>query len=238
MKATLEVLSDQIIPSDELVTSVETEQKLCWSSLFQWNGGIAWESIPSNMGQLELDGSGCSLTVDESTNAHSVYKEIPKEYLKLPLTRLREEILDEAENVQEVSWMHATRWSYLSRRRRSLLLLSSTRKREWCNSILGFARHHQSWIPKYIAGNTAVLPAARNEPDGIPEVIHQLVKSGALVVFDANHDGFTSLQRFPKWCLYRVEVCKESQRSFDKHIKAPVLKLSFNNFSEIAQTRG
>lgn len=55
------------------------------------------------MGQWELDGSGCSLTVDESTNAHSVYKEIPKEYLKLPLTRLREEILDEAENVQEVS---------------------------------------------------------------------------------------------------------------------------------------
>lgn len=45
MKATLEVLFDQIIPSDELATSVETEQKLCWSSLFQWNGGIAWESM-------------------------------------------------------------------------------------------------------------------------------------------------------------------------------------------------
>ena len=71
-------------------------------------GGFSWPKLPSNMGQLELDGSGCSLTVDESTNAHSVYKEIPKEYLKLPLTRLREEILDEAENVQEVSWMHET----------------------------------------------------------------------------------------------------------------------------------
>ena len=38
--ATLEVLSDQIIPSDELVTRLETKQELCPSALFQWNGGM------------------------------------------------------------------------------------------------------------------------------------------------------------------------------------------------------
>ena len=49
---------------------------------------------PRNQGQTRLAyGSGCFFDC----------KEIPKEYLKL-LTRLGEESLDEAENVQEVSW--------------------------------------------------------------------------------------------------------------------------------------
>ena len=191
---------------------------------------------PRNQGQTRLAyGSGCFFDC----------KEIPKEYLKL-LTRLGEESLDEAENVQEVSWnsMCASKrsrrmWSspshfqrvrlitaFLIVTKRIALTDSATCRDKGGPSFCCQPLEKGEWWNSFLDLRAIIEAGYPNTQ----QVIRQLVKLGALVMIHVS----STLTKM-------VSLQGRSLQSFDKHIKtqmvevckAPVLKLSLGNCSRL-----